>query len=401
MNVFMNIRGNNVKTTRAEAVTRLRQGKLSRREALRLFGGLGLAVAGTAVAGGLVGATPATRGAGLNRRFQQAGEAPAQPKLGLQPDGTRVWRVQAGGGDDAMMLMLNDFYPRALTINAGDAIWFPLAGLHTVTFLSGAAAPPLDIPDPEAKAGDAPRVMLNPAAFFPSGGDTYDGTGYLNSGAPLDPSAPPFVVKFTKPGTYDYTCLLHQSVMNGRVTVQERGATLPKEQADYDKESADLIAQQTAQGQALMAKYAQPTSKQSGPATVWELAAGANDGLIEAMMFMPETLTIKPGDTVRWTNYSTVEPHTVTFAGGADAPELVIPEPVGDGPPKLVYNPAVLAPTAGKVWDGTGVANSGALVAGGQPSWELTVATPGEYVYYCAYHGDPQSGMKAKLVVTG
>ena len=44
------------------------------------------------------------------------------------------------------------------------------------------------------------------------------------------------------------------------------------------------------------------------------------------------------GDTVRWTDRSIGEPHTVTFLGGTEPVEDVILEPQPDGTPKLCQN---------------------------------------------------------------
>ena len=57
----------------------------------------------------------------------------------------------------------------------------------------------------------------------------------------------------------------------------------------------------------------------------------------------------------------------------------------------------------GNVWHGTGWMNSGFLgipQLGLPMEFEATFDTPGEYIYYCALHGDSQgNGMAAKLTV--
>ena len=68
---------------------------------------------------------------------QDAG-TPVAPQLGERPDGTRIWRVQVAGDNDAEFLEFMTFFPRELTINAGDTVFFDFKGLHaphTVTFL--------------------------------------------------------------------------------------------------------------------------------------------------------------------------------------------------------------------------------------------------------------------------
>jgi plastocyanin len=128
------------------------------------------------------------------------------------------------------------FFPEEITVNTGDAVFFDFGPrFHTATFLSGQERPLLIVPDEAAgtPAAGGDRFIINPAAGFPAGGGTYDGTGYVNSGLP-DPSAPPFMLTFTTPGTYDYLCLVHPQ-MKARVVVQEAGAKPPTDQAAYDR----------------------------------------------------------------------------------------------------------------------------------------------------------------------
>jgi plastocyanin len=120
---------------------------------------------------------------------------------------------------------------------------------------------------------------------------------------------------------------------------------------------------------------------------------------------MPDNVTIAAGDTVRWTVESEFEPHTVTFLGGEDPPELIEPQMQEGGPPKLVFNPDVVGRVGPDVYSGTGYANSGAMGADfeeytGLTTYELTFDTPGEYLYYCALHGSPEMGMRATVTVT-
>src|SRR5262249_41413992 len=123
------------------------------------------------------------------------------------------------------------------------------------------------------------------------------------------------------------------------------------------------------------------------------------------LRYFPDSLTIKVGDTVRWTDQSEIEPHTVTFLGGEAPPDLIVPEPQEGGPPKLLLNPAVVAPAGPQVYNGKGYANSGGMGADlgqdtGLTTYELTCDTPGEYPYYCAVHGSPAMGMRATVTVT-
>lgn len=376
---------------------------LGRRAVLRL-----LIVAGVGVAA-----------PGLGRAAAQEATPAATPVLGRQPDGSRVWRVRVGGGREPDLIEFNAFFPKALTINAGDTVFFDFTGLHnphTVTFLSGQTAPLLLVPaeagvgpvgTPAARAA-IPRLMFNPATAFPAGGKAYDGTGVANSGlSVLRQPGQFFTLTFTTPGTFNYLCLVHPMHMKGTITVQKTGAAVPHEQADVDALVAEEMAQALDQGKKLLAEYgaSATTSARAGGGTIWEVRAGADDDEAVLLRFLPDTLTVNAGDTVRWTDRSAVEPHTVTFLGGAAPLDLVVPEPRAGGPPKLVINPAIVAPAGPSVYRGQGYANSGALGADfGKytklTTYELTFATPGTYPYYCALHGSPTMGMRGTVTVT-
>lgn len=115
------------------------------------------------------------------------------------------------------------FVPRHLTIHAGDSVqWTP--GFHTVAFGPDALRKSLEANLLIRQRTDKGESVLayNPRVIFPSGGNVYSGSGFLNSGImlPVDPNAKPkpFTVTFTRPGTYEYDCLIHPG-MDGTITV--------------------------------------------------------------------------------------------------------------------------------------------------------------------------------------
>lgn len=104
-----------------------------------------------------------------------------------------------------MALQGMGYYPSVIVINANDTVNWTLGGnlVHTISFLSG--TPP---PGPES-----------PEAAGPAGGPIYNGTGFVSSGI-LTPGMS-YSLNFTKPGTYDYLCILHDDLgMVGKVEVQ-------------------------------------------------------------------------------------------------------------------------------------------------------------------------------------
>jgi plastocyanin len=173
---------NNLHGDLADIVSRYQNGRIDRRSALKLLGGLGLAAV----------AVPALGGPRAVAQDAASPEAMATPIVGPQADGTNLWKVQVGGMDMANGIDVHGFFPGALTINAGDSVYFQFApmgmpGFHTVTFASGGEAPPLLMPDvvdgtPVASPEGPPRLVINQALAFPDGRTSYDGTGLLNSG---------------------------------------------------------------------------------------------------------------------------------------------------------------------------------------------------------------------------
>lgn len=394
-----------------EIARRVHDGRLTRREALRLLGGAGLATAGFATLS--------------HRAFaQDATPMPAvTPVIGKQANGKTIWRVQVADVRmaQAPMVELHAFFPEEITIAEGDGIWFDFGpgGFHTVSFLSGGKTPGLFIPDPEPgtpeaqtgggtpAAGGTPPLILNPDVVFPQGGDQYDGTGYVSSGIDVfrDPTQP-YVLTFTKAGAYDYRCDVHGAVMKAKVTVQPAGGAAPKTQAEYDAASHDAMAKLYAQADAEIAEYKETKkTRNADGTTAWEATVGGGgDTPVRIQAFFPPELEVKVGDTVRWTHRAGHEPHTVSFIGVGEAPPE---DPVGqfaDGRPKFGQSPLTLLPQGGNVWHGTGWVNSGFLgsfVPGGATQYALTFDTPGDYGYYCLIHGDAKGkGMAAKLKVS-
>jgi plastocyanin len=394
-------------------------GKMTRRKMLRVLGSVGLAAAAAPLL---------ARAAKAQEGTPEGGTPPmaATPVLGPQSDGTTTWKVAVGGMNMETGAGYNIFLPEEITINVGDRIFFENSmGFHTISFLSGEPVKPAFVPAPEgvaapatpqAAAADKPQLMFNPEIVLPAGNGSYDGTGYVNSGVPLDPSAPPFVLTFTKPGTYDYICLIHQKLMKGKVTVQAAGSAVAKDQAAIDQEVAAKIAELDQQAKTLLdeANAATATPTADGAHEVW---MGVGKDYIDYFNFVPYELNVKAGDKVRWLWKSSQEPHTVTFLGGAPAPEDILVQPQQAGPPLFFVNPnSIYASDKQGEYAGDGLVNSGYL--GGQDiealsavpidlpdSYELTFTAAGEYKYYCILHAGgpddpPTQGMTGKVIVS-
>ena len=282
----------------------------------------------------------------------------------FKQQGPATWTVQAGGSSQNEALQALQFYPASVTIDAGDSItWqYPAGEPHTVTFLGPQASPP---------------PPNDPSVPAPAGGSTYDGSTYTSSGFMLLGKS--YTLKFTKPGTYKYYCLIHGE-MAGTVVVQAAGTPYPKDPSQVSGDISAAVSTDLATASNAVTQF--PYT--SGGA---HLAVGISQGLgagpltvASVMRFLDgpsltdTSVTVATGSTVTWTNLDSNNPHTVTIpAAGAGEPNM---------PP---FSP----PSGGSTYDGSTLINSGPLF-GGQ-SFSVTFTKPGTYTYYCLFHDDTEN----------
>lgn len=127
-----------------------------------------------------------------------AGAAAKEISVEAKADGTKRYTVAVAPANLDGVVM--QYFPASININEGDSVRFvndtPVP--HTATF----GPPPNVIPDPE-----------DPAIHDPSTpADTYDGTGFWNSGViGVDwDNGTSFEMTFSKAGSFEYYCLLHE-----------------------------------------------------------------------------------------------------------------------------------------------------------------------------------------------
>ena len=317
-----------------------------------------------------------------------AGSGAAQPT-------STTWKVAIGGESPDHAIQAQDFFPRTITINAGDTITWTKNTLlpHTVHFLASARSPDLIIPQKDGK------LVFNPVVFNPQGGKTYAGTGIAASGFLPEQKGLQYSLTFTKPGRYTYVCAIHPGMV-GTVVVQPRGTRIPETQVQYDAAAAQQIAQVLEQGKHLLAAAKLSTRKTPKGTVYISSLTGSRDAHISFLRFSPETITIKVGDTVQWDMRDAYEIHTVTFTGPVMPPEFNIPEPQPQGPPKIYFNPKAMTPVAGP-HKGNEFYNSGVLIPppapGGAHTYSLTFTKAGTFFYWCVVH--VPEGMKATVIV--
>lgn len=105
----------------------------------------------------------------------------------------------------------------------------------------------------------------------------------------------------------------------------------------------------------------------AGTAGAGGFAVGCPEGLgqppdgtvyVSDNCFRQKSITVEPGDVVRWEPRAMKDPHTVTFDNGLDTSDL-------SGPFSVRFN------------------------------------RPGTYAYFCVYHGTVDSGMRGTVIVEG
>jgi plastocyanin len=135
--------------------------------------------------------------------------------------GERAVTVSAGVGDGPVALMR--FLPANITVHVNDLVsWLnhDPGEPHTVTFLAGNPKPDVLLAAPQP--GGSVRWLLNPRVLQLQGLGVFEGSQYTSSGLLRrdNSGASAYTLRFTRPGVYEYRCLLHDVIgMVGTVTV--------------------------------------------------------------------------------------------------------------------------------------------------------------------------------------
>jgi plastocyanin len=299
--------------------------------------------------------------------------------------GRRTWEVQAGGDVPAEGIQTHAYFPRVLTVRAGDTVRWRFAGITSITFDAFRPLREHFLPGPEP--GD---LTLGPGWFpqGPAGPDAvFDGTVVASSGVAQPPvdAAPPYRLTFTRPGLYAYVDVIHPGT-SGVVQVLPAGAALPESPAQASargRQELEVVLSALRDQVAGTAPVRQP-----GPAgtAVYVVSAAVSTGLgAGANRYLPADLTVRRGDTVVWTNGDDFAPHTVTFTSGEAMPPFLEPRPQPGGPPLVVAPARSVAPAGGTVYTGSGFLNSG-LIGYGNAFAVTFDAPPGRYAYACVLH---------------
>jgi plastocyanin len=208
---------------------------------------------------------------------------------------------------------------------------------------------------------------------------TYAASGFLNTGLLWPDSTA--TVQFTAAGSLPYICVIHPG-MTGTVNVVASGTTTTQAEADAKATQTRDALQGAVAGLQASAEAAITETERSDGTSLWSIFTaavgpvgpqpGGGTGYLELLRFMPNSLSIAEGDTVKWTAPSV---HTVTFPGAAQDPSTI--DPFGT------------PPTGGDTYDGSSFYHSGLLgipAPGAPNTYELTFPDAGTFNYICALH---------------
>jgi len=294
--------------------------------------------------------------------------------------------IRAGVSDPAhTQIAVLQFMPAKATVAVGQKVrwsWDDTKEPHSVTFLP----PGQTAPDPGSDTSlFAPTPPTGP----------YDGASLVNSGLqPAGPGAiPAFEMTFSKPGTFNYQCVIHpQMVASIVVAAGDAGETAAAVTTRGDQEKGQWLAEGNDAYSKLMAAKPVSTKNRDG-STTWKVEMGTSTPHTDILAYAPVPAAVKHGDKVTFVNNS-MAPHTASFFN--QQPPLTNPE-----------EPAAQKPAPGpspQKLNATDLFNTGLLPPNAPPgagppeavrSFTFSVPTAGEYQYVCIFHAP--SGMAGSI----
>src|SRR5579863_7604039 len=310
------------------------------------------------------------------------------------------WNATVGGQSADMSRQAVAFLPDEIWIHAGDSItWtFNSGDINTVTFLTTGQVYPFD------ETQGCPPIT-------PSG-LPFDGSSCVSS-ADLT-LGQTYQVLFPTAGNYEIVCLVHAQ-MFGTIHVLDATLPLPYDQAFYDEQAKEQLKalledadrhQHHAEHQHSMADMVSAkVHTKTVTAGVGEIAATAGgQQSFSLVRFINNTVTIRVGDTVEWTNLDPEIGHTITF--GTVPQDLIDPScspncVVSSDPDGALH--ATITSTQQNVHSGLVAAlledEPGVPQGPVYPPTRLriTFTTPGIYPYVCAFHDS--LGMNGQIIV--
>jgi len=297
----------------------------------------------------------------------------------------RVWKVQAGANLPEAKnanAMVTDFFPNYIQARKGDTIEFSFMSLDPHVVIFGAAY-------------ETYYPLISPALFslltpIPSSGQAvFDGSTVVNSGLMFQPNTWSLMVN-APPGVYRYRCLVHPAMIGYLEVV----AGKPENAHDvgFDNTINKMytnIANWMLNAAMTEAWVVGQTPSAFGVGSTTADLVFVNVGIghnsVSLMQFVPNSITISSGTTVRFVNSDALILHTVTM-GSDDSygPEGLNPVGVNPNGPTVItsidqlYNSGWLNP------------NWGAIIGQPQQPYYVDVIfdfdQPQSVTIYCSIH---------------
>jgi plastocyanin len=211
---------------------------------------------------------------------------------------------------------------------------------------------------------------------------------------------PTYTVNFPIAGNFKLVCLVHAD-MTGVVHVSNPGTPLPYDQNYYSQmavsEELRLLAQATALG-FLGTLGPQEQTVGAGIGQILNMT-GLGSQTASLMRFLRQTIRVRVGETVEWSNLDPSINHTVTFGTEPIDPRLASSGVLvsSDGARQATIsstsasvNSGFLSPTP---QDRANLTQAPLAV----PRFRVTFTAPGTYNYICAVHD--QLGMSGTVIV--
>ena len=320
-----------------------------------------------------------------------------------EPVCAAIWQATAGAQTTHEGIQALAFLPNGLWIHERDSItWtFPTPEIHTVTFLKQDTNPEETRPARPGAGGGCPP----PATATTPDDSSFDGSTCLTSPELVDGQT--YTVMFPTAGNFKLVCLVHAN-MTGAVHVLRPSEPLPVDQAFYDNQAQKRTAELLSDGAGLEGRATATAQQGSGDAVsvgIGEIVAtGDGSDSVFVARFRQDTIVVRIGDTVEWTNLDPAVAHTVTFGfpnGDPNPPQPPAPPGVVTVDTDGALHAAVMSPTdnvhsgflQAAFQDRTGLAQSPL----GVKRFRVSFTTPGTFNYRCILHDD--LGMVGRVIV--
>jgi len=217
--------------------------------------------------------------------------------ISAQPVHAEQWRAIASAQNEDKGTQAGAFLPNELWVHIGDSITWTFAAdeKHTVTFLKQNTTPQQIRPQrPGLLGGGCPGTTPD--------GSSFDGSSCVTSDELA--AGQIYTVNFPTAGNFKLVCLLHNA-MAGAVHVLDSSETLPYDQAFYDRQTDEGLAELLSEASRLESRgiaTARRTSRKEVSAGIGEFVeTGGGHHLVSVMRFLPGTIVVRAGDTVEWT----------------------------------------------------------------------------------------------------